>query len=149
MEAGLSNLCKPRFRILDDAQIGRIHQAVLKILGEVGVRVNHLEALDLLAGHGARVMDDNLVLDVIKQVGPGGNFLQEKHTLDFFMKEHWQPGVFNRKNLPNWIKDGQKKTDDKLLEKAREILDTHQPEPLAADIKNQLDRIWEDTKSRK
>jgi trimethylamine:corrinoid methyltransferase-like protein len=57
-------------------------------------------------------------------------------------------GLFIRKNLPNWIKDGQKKTDDKLLEKAREILDTHQPEPLAADIKDQLDRIWEDTKSR-
>ena len=54
--------------------------------------------------------------------------------------------MFIRKNLPNWIKDGQKKTDDKLLEKAREILDTHQPEPLAADIKDQLDRIWKTLK---
>ena len=61
METGLSTHCKPGFRILDDAQIGRIHQAVLKILDEVGVRVNHPEARDLLAGHGARVMEDNLV----------------------------------------------------------------------------------------
>ena len=61
METGISNHCKPKFRILDDAQIGRIHQAVLSILHEVGVRVNHPDALDLLAGHGARVMDDNLV----------------------------------------------------------------------------------------
>ena len=70
--------------------------------------------------------------------------MQQKHTLDFFKQEHWQPGIFNRKNLPNWIKDGQKKTDDKLLEKAREILATHQPEALAAEITNELDRIWQD-----
>jgi trimethylamine--corrinoid protein Co-methyltransferase len=76
-------------------------------------------------------------------VGPGGNFLQEKHTLDFFKQEHWQPRVFNRKNLPNWIKNGQKKTDDILLEKAREILAAHEPEALAPDIKRELDRIWE------
>ena len=97
---------------------------------------------------GFEIDSEHLALDVIKQVGPGGNFLQEKHTLDFFRKEHWQPGIFNRKNLPNWIKAGKKKTDDKLLEKAREILETHQSEPLAAEIKNELDRIWENTKSR-
>ena len=92
---------------------------------------------------GFEIDSAHLALDVIKQVGPGGNFLQERHTLDFFSKEHWQPGIFNRKNLPNWIKDGQKKTDEKLIEKARDILATHRPEPLAADIKNELDRTWE------
>ena len=92
---------------------------------------------------GFEIDSEHLALAVIKQVGPGGNFMQEKHTLDFFRQEHWQPTIFNRKNLPNWIKDGKKKTDDKLLEKAREILATHQPEPLAAEIQNELDRIWE------
>ncbi|MEE4262123.1 MAG: trimethylamine methyltransferase family protein [Desulfobacteraceae bacterium] len=92
---------------------------------------------------GFEIDSAHLALDVIKQVGPGGNFLQEKHTLDFFRQEHWQPGIFNRKNLPNWIKGGRKKADDRLLEKAREILATHQPEPLAPRVKNELDRIWE------
>jgi trimethylamine--corrinoid protein Co-methyltransferase len=92
---------------------------------------------------GFEIDSEHLALDVIKQVGPGGNFLQERHTLDFFSKEHWQPGIFNRKNLPNWIKDGSKKTDDKLLEKAREILATHRPEHLPSGIKNELDMIWE------
>ncbi len=97
---------------------------------------------------GFEIDSEHLALDVIKQVGPGGNFLQEKHTLDFFMQEHWQPRIFNRKNLANWIKDGQKKTDDKLLAKAREILDTHQPEPLAAQIKSGLDSIWKEAKKK-
>ena len=60
METEVSTHCQPKFRILDEAQIGRIHQAVLRILDEVGVRVDHPHARDLLAGHGARVMDDNL-----------------------------------------------------------------------------------------
>ena len=61
MESSVSTFCQPKFRILDDAQIGCIHHAVLRILDEVSVRINHPEALDLLAGHGARVMNDNLV----------------------------------------------------------------------------------------
>ena len=97
---------------------------------------------------GFAIDSEHLALDVIKQVGPGGNFLQEKHTLDFFRREHWQPGIFNRKNLPNWIKAGQKKMDDKLIEKARDILATHIPEPLAPEIKQALDRIWEDVQHK-
>ena len=97
---------------------------------------------------GFDIDDEHLALDVIKQVGPGGNFLLEKHTLDFFRQEHWQPGIFNRKNLSNWIKDGQRRTDDKLLEKARDILAIHNPEPLSPEIKKELDRIWEDARRR-
>ena len=192
MGTGFTTHCKPGFRILDDPQIGRIHQAVLKILDEVGVRVNHPEALDLLAGHGARVIDDNLVRipaflveDAIASTPPNlvifnrnknkvmelggrrsyfGTGTDLPKTVDLETREIRDtraddiitstiisdalPNIdfigFNRKNLPNWIKDGQKKIDDKLLEKARGILDTHQPAPLAADIKTELDRIWED-----
>ena len=44
---------------------------------------------------GFEIDSEHLALDVIKRVGPGGNFLQEKHSLDFLMKEHRQPGIFN------------------------------------------------------
>ena len=61
METGLSKFCSPRFRLLEDAQIGHVHQAVLRILDEVGVRIYHNGAVDLLAGHGARVKADQVV----------------------------------------------------------------------------------------
>jgi trimethylamine--corrinoid protein Co-methyltransferase len=92
---------------------------------------------------GFEIDTDHLALDVIKQVGPGGNFLQEKHTLDFFMEEHWQPGIFNRKNLPNWINNGEKTVNQKLLNSAREILKNHHPEPLENGTVNDLDKIWQ------
>ena len=61
MDTATSYHCTPRFRLLDESQILKIHHAALRILQEVGVRVLHEEAVDLLAGHGAGVKDGNLV----------------------------------------------------------------------------------------
>jgi trimethylamine---corrinoid protein Co-methyltransferase len=93
---------------------------------------------------GFEVDDEHLAMEVIRKVGPGGHFLSEKHTLDHFMKEHWRPTLFNRENLPNWIKKGKKTVDQKLIEKALEILKNHKPEPLAQAVKGKLDEIWTD-----
>ncbi len=92
---------------------------------------------------GFEIDEDHLALDVTRAVGPGGHFLGEKHTLDFFMKEHWRPGLFNRENLPNWIKKGQKTLNEKLVAKALDILKNHNPEPLPDPVRADLDRIWE------
>jgi trimethylamine---corrinoid protein Co-methyltransferase len=91
---------------------------------------------------GFEIDDEHLAIDVIKRVGPGGHFLSEKHTLDHFMQEHWRPDLFNRENLPNWVKKGKKTVDRKLIEKALEIIEKHKPEPLPQDVKKSLDRIW-------
>ena len=72
---------------------------------------------------------DHLALDAIQDVGPGGHFLAEKHTLDHFQSEHWRPGLLNRDNLPNWTQAGKQTMDSRLLERAREILDSHEPPP--------------------
>jgi trimethylamine:corrinoid methyltransferase-like protein len=68
--------------------------------------------------------------------------LAEKHTLDFCMQEHWRPAILNRKSLPNWLKNGKKTVNQKLVEKALEILRTHHPEPLSPEVKTDLDQIW-------
>jgi trimethylamine--corrinoid protein Co-methyltransferase len=92
---------------------------------------------------GFEIDEDHLALDVIRTVGPGGHFLGEKHTLDFFMKEHWRPAFFNRESLPNWVKKGKKTLNEKLIAKAFDILENHKPEPLPDQVKADLDRIWE------
>jgi trimethylamine--corrinoid protein Co-methyltransferase len=97
---------------------------------------------------GFEIDDEHLALDVIRKVGPGGHFLSEKHTLDHFMKEHWRPALFNRENLPNWIKKGKQTVNDKLIEKAIEIANNHKPEPLPHGIKEKLNRIWEEAQER-
>ena len=61
MDTGTSSHCTPKFRLLDESQILRIHHAALRILQEVGVKVLHKKAVDLLADHGAGVKDGSLV----------------------------------------------------------------------------------------
>jgi trimethylamine--corrinoid protein Co-methyltransferase len=97
---------------------------------------------------GFNLDEDHLALDVIRKVGPGGHYLAEKHTLDFFMKEHWRPAFFNRESLPNWVKKGKKKVDEKLIHRALDLLKHHRPEPLPQAVKEELDRIWSEAQKK-
>ena len=56
--------------------------------------------------------------------------------------------LFRSENLPNWIKKGKKTVDQKLIEKALEILKTHKPEPLARTVKGKLDAIWTEAEKK-
>jgi trimethylamine--corrinoid protein Co-methyltransferase len=98
---------------------------------------------------GFAIDEDHLAADVIKKVGPGGHFLVEKHTLNFFQEEHWRPGLFNRENLQEWSKKGRKTLSDKLIEKALQLTKTHEPEPLPGSVKEHLGRIWAEAARRK
>jgi trimethylamine--corrinoid protein Co-methyltransferase len=97
---------------------------------------------------GFSLDDEHLAVDVITKVGPGGHFLGEKHTLDHFGNEHWRPGLFNRENLANWVKKGQKTVDRKAIERALEIVGRHKPEPLPEGVKKSIERIWMEAEER-
>jgi trimethylamine--corrinoid protein Co-methyltransferase len=88
---------------------------------------------------GIVVDDETLALDVIAAVGPGGNFLKQKHTLKH-MREHWVPQFMDRRPYEAW----QEKRDgarEWARAKAQEILATHQPDPLDPAISTELGRI--------
>ena len=88
---------------------------------------------------GIAVDDETLALDVIRNVGPGGNFLSQKHTLKH-MREIFIPQFMDRRPYNVW----EEKHDDGrdwALEKARNILNTHQPELLDDSMSLELKRI--------
>jgi trimethylamine--corrinoid protein Co-methyltransferase len=88
---------------------------------------------------GIVVDDESLALDVIRNVGPGGNFLSQKHTLKH-MRDIFIPKFMDRRPYNVWE---EKKDDgcDWALEKARNILKTHQPEPLEIKVSSELKKI--------
>jgi len=86
---------------------------------------------------------EHIALDVIKQVGHQGQFLSTKHTKRFFKKEHWRPKHCNRAPVQDWMDGGGANWGDLAIEKALEILDNHNPEPLRDDILAVLDEIRE------
>ncbi|MDP6682895.1 MAG: trimethylamine methyltransferase family protein [Desulfobacterales bacterium] len=40
---------------------------------------------------GIEVNDETMAVDLIDKVGIGGHYIQEQHTLDYFISETWQP----------------------------------------------------------
>ncbi|MHB0878153.1 MAG: trimethylamine methyltransferase family protein [Anaerolineae bacterium] len=52
---------RPFFQLLSDAQLRDIHEAALVVLADVGGRVYHQQAVDMLRRAGCRVSDGNLM----------------------------------------------------------------------------------------
>ncbi len=90
---------------------------------------------------GIVVNEDTLALDVIRKVGPGKNFLTEKHTKEH-MRDLWLSTYMDRRPYALWEKkkDG---AQDWAREKAKQILETHQPETLDSKLTKELRRIVE------
>jgi len=62
---------------------------------------------------GMEVNDETLALDVINEIGPGGNFLATDHTLMNFRKTLWQPVTWSREMYNIWDMNGRKNDIDK------------------------------------
>ena len=76
--------------------------------------------------------DDTVPMDVMDRVGPGGNFLKDKHTrLNY--KNFWAPRFLNRKPFERWSEEGAKDLRAVLNLKARNIFEAHPPQPLPED----------------
>ncbi len=96
---------------------------------------------------GIEVSDETLALDVIRKVGPNGTYLGEKHTRAH-MDETWRPGVWDRTPYEAWLAAGKRGALEKAEEKARDILRTHAPEPLPADVGAELRRLVDSADTR-
>ena len=93
---------------------------------------------------GAPVDGRTLAMDCIQEVGdglPDRIFVDRQHTMDNYLKEQWQPGLFNRNNFQVWTDKGAKYTHQVCNEKVKWILENHKPEPLPDDVLANLEEI--------
>ncbi len=87
---------------------------------------------------GIRVTDETIAVDVIQQVGPGGNYLAAEHTVANFRKELWFPKLFDRKVWSIWEAEGAQ--DIAARAGQRVLADQHAPPPLDDAVSRE---IWE------
>jgi trimethylamine--corrinoid protein Co-methyltransferase len=90
---------------------------------------------------GIEVNPDTLAIDVIREIGPGGEYLTHDHTMAHFKSEHWDAKLGNRLTRDHWAEKGAMDIRAKARDKFKKILATHQPKPLAAEIQKKLQHI--------
>ncbi len=85
-----------------------------------------------------RVTPETINLDLLRRVGPGGNFLKERHTLQHFRAALWDPGMFLRDgHVPG--RPAELRLRDRARSRAHELLKTHTPTPLDPDVRR---AVW-------
>lgn len=78
---------------------------------------------------GFEINTENLALDLIHKIGPGGSYVETQHTLEHF-REVWYPNLFDRYNYQAWKDAGAPSVQEKARQTARVAIRDHRPHPL-------------------
>jgi trimethylamine--corrinoid protein Co-methyltransferase len=90
---------------------------------------------------GLTIADEDVALDVIEAVGPGGHFLDQDHTLER-MRTIWRESLMDRRSWDAWEETGRPDTpNEQATARAREIVATHRPEPLSPPLAGELEGV--------
>lgn len=90
---------------------------------------------------GIRVNDDTMDLSIFKKVGPGGTFIDKRHTFENFRKEMWIPSITCRGMLDVTADphlSGMRSNAKKAISK---VLESYRPPSLPDDIDAKLEEI--------
>ena len=87
---------------------------------------------------GYTVNAERLAFDVIKQVGPGGEYLSNVHTFKNFKKEFYSPLLEERNNFEKWTSKGSLSMEQRANAKWKELLENYQEPNLPLDVDKAL-----------
>ena len=145
-----------------DAQAGMEADELTKLSMQLGANLNHdvgymdfglsgsLAEIVLVAEFIARdrrllaeieVTDETLAVDVLRAVGPGGDYLSQRHTKRHLRSTQWRPRLLNRMSHDRWLETGGLDVTEKARRTALELLATHEPPALPADLLARLDAV--------
>lgn len=109
--------------------------------------VNDLLGFLRAATAGVVVDDETLALDVVKELGPTGNYLEHPHTLNHFRDPYYSE-LADKRQYSQWMDQGGTTMEERAAEQVDEILARHRPEPLASDVQGEIRRIVEREQER-
>jgi trimethylamine--corrinoid protein Co-methyltransferase len=92
----------------------------------------------LRLARGIEVNDDTLALDLIKEVGWQGQYLDQVHTAQHFRQEFFFSKLLRRDGRQTWERKGSKTALDLATERVREILGKHEPRQLEPGVEKEL-----------
>ena len=83
---------------------------------------------------GFEFSEENLALDVIAEVGPGGTFIDTRHTLKHMRTTALLPEIANRDARQQWQEQGAPDSQARAMRRVREILARDNPAVFSPDV---------------
>ncbi len=122
-------------------EFGLSHSPIVTVLAD--------ETISMLRGmmSGVPTDDESLALEEIREAGIGGQFLASPHTLRHF-RELWTPTLLSWESRRIWEAAGSETMSDRARKRAVELIESHRPEPLAADKLAAMESIVEDRRAK-
>ena len=90
---------------------------------------------------GITITDETLALDVIREVGHGGSFLDHDHTARLFRQELYFPSLFQRQAIDQWVQSGRKMSHEVAHDRVQEILAEAESVELPPRADGELERV--------
>jgi trimethylamine--corrinoid protein Co-methyltransferase len=103
------------------------------------VMVNEILSNVRVLMEGLEVNQEALAVEVIDKVGPGGNYLRERHTLKNHRKVFYSD-LFDRSLMENWEAEGKRTFDERLRDKTLGLM-AKQPPALPDDVLKEFDKM--------
>ena len=88
--------------------------------------------------HGIHFSEDDLGLDLIKQIGPGGSFITAKHTTSRMKTEAVMTKIADRDARTIWEKKGATDTQAKAMKKAKDLMNVNTTPLISAELDEQI-----------
>ena len=89
---------------------------------------------------GEKADPEKLALDVIGQVGPGGEYLTHMHTFENFRKEFYTPILEQKEAYAGWREKGGESIEQVANRKWKEILEAYREPGMADETLGELER---------
>ena len=127
------------------AGINFIYDACGSLEGSITTSYEKLVIDNEIAGMVTRVLDgievndETLAVGEICRVGHSANFLGSTFTAKHFRKEHFIPTLLDRRSMEAWLKAGSKDIVETANERARKILNEHEPVPMDKDVVTEIE----------
>ncbi len=103
---------------------------------------NEINGMAMRAVRGIEVTKDTIALDVFKKVGPGGNFIAERHTSKYLRQEHFMPKLACRKPRGEWEEDGRHDIEYRAIEEAKRLMKEHKPLGLSKELRAKIGKLF-------
>lgn len=98
---------------------------------------------------GMEISDETLATDIINNVGPGGHYLYEDHTMKWFRK-HWRPSLMDRQSYEDWASSRNKTMRERIINKTQDIIQNYQGpiSKVPQEVKKDIEKVISDAEER-